>query len=208
MSGAIAAVPMLFKGISGAVSAIGSGAVAAGGALFGAGGLGAVTGGAATGILGRTVTGALMGGAMSRLSGGSFKRGAMMGAGMGALSGISGGMTPTVSSQGGLMPQPAAMQGPATAGPAAEIPTQGLMSGIGGWVSQNQELVGGAIGGLGQGLMARQQAKDERARERRITESYDVDYSTPTFSVASRPGKVRAEYDKNEGRIVWRSGNA
>jgi hypothetical protein len=164
------------------------------GAALGAGGWSAVAGNIGstlgTGMLSRVVTGALtkagqgalIGGVVSKASGGSFTQGAKAGAGIGALAGgISGAFTPAAaqpaaaienmgaadeaasmganfSHDGGLTAT--AQQVAGSGGGSAGSGGGGLLR-EGGWLERNQGLVGNVVSGLGQGLMAKGEAEGE-----------------------------------------------
>lgn len=172
----------------------GAAAGAVGQAIGGSGVIGSVL----TGAIQQAGTSALIGGALSAATGGSFKEGARAGAVAGAvMGGVGSGLSAMrgPAPAGGPAPQPAPggpPGGPPTSGSTAIMPGEpgvsapggvnagqprlGILSKVGGFVERNPDLVGNVVKGVGQGLVAEAGADAERdlLRERRrlISENY------------------------------------
>lgn len=171
----------------------GAAAGAVGQAIGGSGVIGSVL----TGAIQQAGTSALIGGALSAATGGSFTEGAKAGAAAGAImGGVGSGLSamrgpapaggPTQPAPGGTPGGPPG--GPPTSGSTAIMPGEpgmsvpggggvinagqprrGLLSKIGGYIERNPDLVGNVVKGVGQGLVAEAGADAERdlLRERR-----------------------------------------
>lgn len=218
MSGVIRGVKRVFKRVVKVVKKLAPIALAVGALVFTGGAALGLTGGwgataaslssalGATGTAGAALTGAitqagygaLIGGGLSKASGGSFAEGAKLGAVSGAITGgITGALSAapgtarvaqgavnagnqagSVASQAGTVATQTAGQ---TAGQVAgqtvgKSATGGLLSKAAGWVERNQTLVGNTISGIGKGLLSSSAADAEKDllndRYRRIEQNY------------------------------------
>lgn len=166
------ATGLLAKTLTGAVTYAGYGAVTGGltSALTG----GKITKGMMMGALGGAITGGVLGG-MGVIDPGGF------GAAEGDL--ISGGTGDTTLAGGDRLAMDAPKIGPGAGGtpPAGQLPTNPPATspgvfGAGGWLERNQQLVGGLVKGVGQGLMSDDRgdayARAYRERQSLINDNY------------------------------------
>lgn len=213
-----------------ALGVLGAGAAAGGwGGVAGAIGstLGSgVLGTAATGAITQAGYGAAIGGIVSKATGGSFSDGARSGALTGAITGgVMGGLgyntDPLKGSfkSGGptQLTDPSGATFDPSSGTYSQPETQagGLLDGSSavvqqptGFVDRYQGLIGNAVGGLGQGLMAQGMADDQRKadadRRRQIAANYEgSDMILPSANVTRGQGAMGYEWRWNPqtGRI-------
>lgn len=143
---------------------------------------------------------------------------------------------PSAGVSAGAGAAPAVAGTPAAVGAAADAGGNGMLSGLfekGGFIERNQDLIGGVVKGVGQGVMAKAQAEDEAEalmkRDQMKRDSISANYDTGgrgllsaqspmTTSGAGRPtpeqrfqpsvysGAGSFQYDPNSRRVVWVAG--
>ena len=198
--GAAAAGVTSSLGLTGTAAGIMTGALTSAG--YGAaigGGMAAITGGdILEGAAGGALTGAVTGGALGGLgfnvdplantfakapppiTGAAGAPGAAGPAGVALESATTGAATTGAAGMPGAAgPAGVAQAGTATTG--AATPASGGLFSTGGWLERNGALVGEAVSGLGKGAMTGLAAGAEtdaaNAEQRRITDSYGIDYA-------------------------------
>jgi hypothetical protein len=193
--------------------------------------------GAAMGALGGAVTGGLTGVAGLANGGAGLLGGGKAAGTVTASSRSANGLLPSIPANGtdvfsnggaikSAIPNPAALQGAATGGAATAGPagvvtggTNAAVAGGGGLLSTalSSPMLGGIVGGIGQGLMtgmaAKEQAEADEDEQKRITGSYEVDpsaYSQATVDTAARPTseqkwgrRGRAQFNQATGQIEY-----
>ena len=210
-------------------------------AIGGAGGLGAAIGlsPALTGIISSAATSATIGAVGSAVTGGNIVKGATAGLVAGGAVGAAGALlgpasaaarTASVASgaAGAGAPVPAVTAGGIGSGisgatsaipavSAAASPAAGIGSGIMGFVERNPMLAGQVINGIGSGLLASEQAKEQRKADARDQANYSG-YNglnlgnSPVLGASTVPGSASPSgggfitYDAATGRFITRKG--
>lgn len=202
-------------------------------AIGGAGGLGAALGlsPALTGIISTAATSATVGAVGAGLTGGNIVKGATAGLVTGAALGAAGqllgpgaGIAKTAASGaaangGGAMSYTspaidgAPMAIPSSGAPIA-APSGGIGSGVLGFLERNPNLSAGLVQGIGGGLIASENAKEERKRDARIGENYGGYNglnlgSGQIFGASTVPGGAPSgsgpiTFDPTTGRFITR----
>lgn len=217
--GAIALTGGAALGLVGAGGVTGLGSAAA----AGIGSLGLPAG--VTAALTTAAQGAVMGAATSAITGGNVLKGAATGFAVGGAAGALGvgAQAPNAANAGGtpaigqaapgslesafdaaLMPNGGGIGSGIIPGVRTLAPTATVSGGgLGGWLERNPLLAGNLIQGIGGGLMAAQQAKEERRQDEMDRASYDGFVGTNTATVGDGSITIpRLERDPETGRIV------
>lgn len=203
MSGVAKAIRKIFVPLAVlAGAAFGLPALAGASGIFTAGAAGGAAAGTSvlTTVLKQGARQALVGGVLSKVSGGSFVDGAKMGALTGAVTGAIGGFgAPAQGAAGRVAAAPAGAIGTAAvaAPPLAAAPAA---TGFGAFLSN--PIVGNVLQGAAQGFLAKAQQVDQekalRRAEDRIRDSYDgaSDALMPDGPAGSQPEMQRTRFDR------------